>query len=450
MKYGLLTFKNTDNLGDDIQSYAQMRFLPRVDCYVDREHLDTFSYEDDPTERVSVIMNAWFLHTKFNWPPSESINPLFVSSHFSQYDRFGIGYSFLDGLGGDYLRHYAPIGARDETTKAALEEHGIPSYVTGCMTLTLQRQPDVKKTSDIVLCDIKDSVATKISEAAGGRVIHRVTHSLRPKEHSQLSFDERLDMVRRQLSLYQSAAMVITMRLHCALPCLALGTPVLLVTNDDGLDRLGSFLKLVHHCDESEVARVFQDEWAETPPPNSDEYLRLRDGLEEKCQSFIRIAEEGNGCPDGPDIPMEERFAWQKKLVEHGECARFDAIVEQDGWLRTLTETKSYLDGRTKELQDYCEQLLSQIKERDEEIESLNRENRKLTDEVRSAERQNKSLEKANHLLGRQLKHQDEETVQLEHYLNDIQQSVSFKTGRAITYLPRKARDIIGGCQQMP
>ena len=34
MKYGLVYFDGTDNIGDDIQSYAGMQFLPRVDFLI--------------------------------------------------------------------------------------------------------------------------------------------------------------------------------------------------------------------------------------------------------------------------------------------------------------------------------------------------------------------------------------------------------------------------------
>ena len=42
MKYGLIVFRETENIGDDIQSYAALKFLPKVDYYVEREHMDTF------------------------------------------------------------------------------------------------------------------------------------------------------------------------------------------------------------------------------------------------------------------------------------------------------------------------------------------------------------------------------------------------------------------------
>ena len=42
MEYGLVVFNHTDNLGDDIQSYAAMQFLPKVDYLIDREAMDVF------------------------------------------------------------------------------------------------------------------------------------------------------------------------------------------------------------------------------------------------------------------------------------------------------------------------------------------------------------------------------------------------------------------------
>ena len=133
MKFGLVLNKGTDNIGDDIQSYAAMRFLPSVDYVIDREGMDTF---ESNGERVKAIMNGWYMYNKSNWPPSESIDPLWVSVHISKNDYFGIGERFLDGLGGEYLKYYAPIGARDVSTLELLRKKGIPAYLSGCLTLT--------------------------------------------------------------------------------------------------------------------------------------------------------------------------------------------------------------------------------------------------------------------------------------------------------------------------
>ena len=79
MKYGLIVFFNTDNIGDDIQSYAMEKFLPRIDYLIDREHLDGFYTTTG--EKVAAILGGWYLHTPINWPPSPFLKLLPVSIH---------------------------------------------------------------------------------------------------------------------------------------------------------------------------------------------------------------------------------------------------------------------------------------------------------------------------------------------------------------------------------
>ena len=56
MRYGLVVYQDSANLGDDIQSYAAIRFLPRVDEYIEREELDAFYPEQE--QPIAVIMNG--------------------------------------------------------------------------------------------------------------------------------------------------------------------------------------------------------------------------------------------------------------------------------------------------------------------------------------------------------------------------------------------------------
>ena len=43
MKFGCLYYMDSENIGDDIQTYAQWRFLPKVDYWIDRESLARWS-----------------------------------------------------------------------------------------------------------------------------------------------------------------------------------------------------------------------------------------------------------------------------------------------------------------------------------------------------------------------------------------------------------------------
>lgn len=62
MKYGVIVYRNTRNIEDDIQSYAASKLLPQVDYYIEREQLDTFRPKED--EPVNAIMNGWFMYNK--------------------------------------------------------------------------------------------------------------------------------------------------------------------------------------------------------------------------------------------------------------------------------------------------------------------------------------------------------------------------------------------------
>ena len=42
MKYGIVYYKDTANLGDDILTYAGTKFLPHIDYYIDRQWIYLF------------------------------------------------------------------------------------------------------------------------------------------------------------------------------------------------------------------------------------------------------------------------------------------------------------------------------------------------------------------------------------------------------------------------
>lgn len=77
MKYGLMSYAYTTNLGNEIQSIAARRFLPKIDYYIDHEKLNLFNSHD----KIKMIMNGWYLDCLKSWPPSKSIDPLLISMH---------------------------------------------------------------------------------------------------------------------------------------------------------------------------------------------------------------------------------------------------------------------------------------------------------------------------------------------------------------------------------
>jgi hypothetical protein len=76
IKLGLLSYFNTGNLGDEIQSLAVERLAPRIDLLLDRDRLSEFKAPKG--HKVKLVCNGWFSHHPQCWPPSSNIEPLLI------------------------------------------------------------------------------------------------------------------------------------------------------------------------------------------------------------------------------------------------------------------------------------------------------------------------------------------------------------------------------------
>ncbi len=251
MKFGLLSYC-TANLGDDMQSIAARRFLPRVDCYVDREALDAPSSPHN--ERLAVIMNGWFCHRPDKWPPSPHIAPLLISFHVTDNPEPDTG----------------------------VRAHGIASWFSGCLTLTLDPPADRRCDDVVVLNDVPGEVAAAIADRSR-RPLGHTTHVVT----GPASVEERLARAAELIDLYARAYCVVTTRLHGALPCLAAGTPVLLIDAHWDRSRFTGLGELVHHGSPAEFLAGKLDYDVDDPPANPDRHLALRAELARRTSAFV-------------------------------------------------------------------------------------------------------------------------------------------------------------------
>lgn len=295
MKYGLLYYKDTDNIGDDIQSYAASRFLPRIDYMIDRENIETFVPNNK--EYVYTIMNAWYIHDKYNFNFSPYIYPLFISMFFRKFPyengiTYGIDY-LNDNVIAD-LKKYSPVGARDMHTKKIFDKLGIDNFFSGCLTLTLEKFKDVKREDYIVVVGLRDDEIDYIKSKTN-RPIRVVKQDVKRGSFTKETWESRKQRVIDMLKTYQGAHMVITSKLHCSLPCLALETPVLLLYDkslSDAKDRMGTYLKYLNHVDRNKFRNINID--YEKPKSNPKEYMKKRRELIRKCNNFVSNINENN------------------------------------------------------------------------------------------------------------------------------------------------------------
>jgi len=277
MRFGLLSYR-TDNLGDEIQSLAARKFVAKIDRYIDRERLNDGSPADDP---LKLVMNGWFCHRPDNWPPAAFIEPLLISMHFTGNPEPGSGVLPREELARipsalQYLRTHGPVGARDYFTLEWLRSNDIECYYSGCLTLTLDR-PAVAREPTVVLNELPVTIVKRIkgtwySAGLTKRPIRQITHI----DQVTVGIEPRMERAAHLLEQYARAHCVVTTRLHSALPCLAMGTPVLLVDESYDQSRFTGLNELVHHCSVAEFlsGRTYYD--VDNPPPNPEKHFQLR------------------------------------------------------------------------------------------------------------------------------------------------------------------------------
>ena len=206
MKYGIVVYKNTDNIGDDILTYAAECFLPQVDYVIDRENMDTFF--DSGEEPVKVILNGWLLHNKLNWPPSPVIKPLIIGAHFTPNRYWGITNQHLScGDGRDYIQRLArkyPIGCRDMNTMKMFESMGVPAYFSGCLSLTLSKMEGVVPSGKIVLVDVDSELEKFVIGKYGAENVELLSHWVTGNDRNGCWSDRRT-IVKNRLKIYQAA-----------------------------------------------------------------------------------------------------------------------------------------------------------------------------------------------------------------------------------------------------
>lgn len=339
MEYKLLGVNTSSfiNIGDYIQALASAQFYPQIDGFIQREGLKEYA-----GEKVAMIMNGWYMHNPNHWPPSPSINPLFVAFHINT----SVKEQMLSDESLKYLKKHEPIGCRDLFTMDCLKSNGIEAYFSGCMTLTLgYKYKSNNKNSKIYFVDpyvfvdrnpltFLSSVPfllkklKKISKISkkwyGGITVQGIVKStLFLQTYSQL-FDEDLlvssefvsqagtsgwpkddnDLLNKAEDLvkqYSQASLVITSRIHCALPCLGLDTPVIFTTPKDPIEfsacRFGGLKNLfnVIEYDKGILKPQFKLKEKlslENFPKNKTTWQPLANDLIKRCKNFFDMIEK--------------------------------------------------------------------------------------------------------------------------------------------------------------
>lgn len=284
--FDLLSY-STRNIGDDIQSLAALGNIGRVHDFVDRDNLNG----SQSTNKI--ILNGWFAHQtkasrdadalKFSWPPSSSLQPLFVSFHLADKAAPFL----LTAKGIRYLKKHQPIGCRDHATQALLEKCGIKTEFTGCLTLTLDERKTVPRDGYVAISDMPKNLSRSVKEyfeKSQDVPAYEISHALSDEVSCPV---KRLRLAEDYLNFYAGARFVLTTRLHAALPCIAMGVPVLLATPARDDRRFGGLLQCINTLELELIERdltcliEYMDEVRK-------DHLHIKSALQQKISDFAK------------------------------------------------------------------------------------------------------------------------------------------------------------------
>ena len=252
-KKAFLSYPKSNNLGDYIQSIATKEIIGEDSIGLDRENLHIYNGPN-----VYLIMNGWFMQNSRNWPPSDKITPFFISFHINPIAKDNL----LSKKGLEYFQKHEPIGCRDMYTQNLLQKKGINSYFSGCLTLTLRnKKKDFKKEGVLIIgaldrlkpkIDIKNLFNELIKYPYKffkyNRSKKRLDDFILSKGFSKVTYKSQIIdlyknvdkqrnlLANEQLNLIAKSKLVITSRLHVALPAIAYGTKVIFLK--DGLEHI--------------------------------------------------------------------------------------------------------------------------------------------------------------------------------------------------------------------
>lgn len=234
-----------NNLGDVIQGIAAEQFLPENSNYVDREMLSSLVNEPG-----FLIGNGWFQHEFENFPPPPNIKPFYISVHIAKSDFIKIKRVR------EHFKANAPIGCRDKKTMWLMRGFGIPAYYSSCLTLTLKNKNSiVKSNSEIIWVDNVDhpvpfKIEVKLNELIPNG-FSKISHDpiSRFSNFDNYVFNNKI-IVNEFIERYNNAKLVLTTKIHCALPCIGMGVPVILIhpnPSDPRLTVLNKLIKIISY-----------------------------------------------------------------------------------------------------------------------------------------------------------------------------------------------------------
>lgn len=232
-KYDLKSWNGEGNIGDCIQNIAVKNLYKQTgisdDEVVKINRDDLADYSGEP---VILPMQGWFgnVHGVFPLDIPESIVPVYIGFHINSSND--CREKFVEQNIAEKMKKFEPIGCRDRNTAEFLETLGLKTYFSGCLTLTFPKRDKEPEEGKIFIVDLYPKAFEMLPGRILGQADCSITHKYKFKKYP-VSYEEAMEFEAKAqeiLDRYKNEAkLVITSRIHCAMPCIAMGIPVIYI-----------------------------------------------------------------------------------------------------------------------------------------------------------------------------------------------------------------------------
>lgn len=253
MKFANYTFfaRGVNNLGDNMQLiavdyiYKFMNLSKEDIVYIDKNELSSYNgeYVILPVTMPLIDYTENGICGRF----SEHILPVFFG--LTLVTEYLLTQEIV------YYHKYEPIGCRDERTLNTMRKYGIQSYLNGCITATLPIRENKETQKKVFIVDVPDELIPHIPAEIRNEAVY-YTHM-----HNNLCENPK-ELMKKYYETYKNEArLIVTSLLHCSVPCMAAGIPVVMAKTHISY-RFAWLEKLLKLYDEDDFDKI---DWNPTP-----------------------------------------------------------------------------------------------------------------------------------------------------------------------------------------
>jgi beta-1,3-N-acetylgalactosaminyltransferase 2 len=247
------------NIGDGIQSLVSVQHFRGISRTIDRDVAIKGA--------GNVFMNAWWGSFPSE-PPTQETNAMPFGMHMSEHAAASLSAAWKRW----FLRQ-DKVGIRDTKSLERASRAGLTNaYFSGCPTSILRRPTRAKQKADggILVIDVHPSDLKYIPQD----LLNRATFLTQIVHNCSVNI---LKAAANRLVAIAEASLVVTSRLHVAMPSLAVGTSVVFVNkhlaggSSDRLEGLSRFLPTIH------TAKAYG--WFDLKAQDAEEFHKMTDGF---------------------------------------------------------------------------------------------------------------------------------------------------------------------------